>query len=87
MGPSLKVEVDSERWVGSHHQNLVIKGTRRGRLSGYWGMRWLSGQKSLLRERISKHNRLRSSWSGRDSRGGVLSPHGGLRLPHLPHLW
>ena len=85
--PSLKVKVNSERLVRGNHKNLVIGRTRRRRLSGCRGMRGLSSHKSLLRERIGKHSGLRGRSNGGDRGRGVLSPNGGLRLPHLAHLW
>jgi len=87
VSPSLKVKVDGWGWIRVHHEDLVIRGTRRGRLSGDLSVRWLGSHESLLGERIGKHSQLGSGHIRGSMRGGMLSSQCGLRLPHLPHLW
>ena len=87
MGLSLKVDVYRYRLVRFHHDKLVIRGTKRKRLSGHLPFRWLGSHKSLQRERISKHSWLTRPSIGRDRRGGFMSSQCCLSLPHLSHLW
>ena len=83
---SLKVKIDGRGRIGTHHKDLVIRGTRSGRGGGDMAVGGLGSHESLLRERISEHSWLGSGHIRRSMRGGVLSAQCGLRLPHLSHL-
>ena len=67
MGLTVKVEVGGYRLVRFQHEDLVVKGTRCRRLSGYRSVRWLGSHEALLWERIGRtllciHLPLRGWW-------------------------